>query len=44
MLLKQPGILAIRLPGEVEGIADQGNGTNQEIHANIGEHSRNDDA
>ena len=43
MLLKQAGILAIRLPGKIKGVADQGNGADQEIHTDIGEHSREDD-
>jgi hypothetical protein len=43
MLLKQPGILAISLQAKSKASPTR-DGTNQEIHANIGEHSRKDDA
>jgi hypothetical protein len=38
MLLKQAGVLPIGLPGKVEGIADERDGTQQEVHTDIGEH------
>jgi hypothetical protein len=44
MLLKQPGILAICLPGEIEGVADQRDRTQKDIDSDVSEHSSDDDA
>jgi hypothetical protein len=40
VLLKKPCVLAIGLPGEVEGVAYQRDASEQEIYPDIREHPR----